>query len=97
MTVDVELKKKEAQPQISIDALSKDKKKSAPHVARQANSHSAPKDRGLLFEVIEFLFCDCTMFVLKFIWHTISFLGKGLFYVARGVGHILHALMDIFD
>lgn len=97
MTVDVELKKKEAQPQISIDALNKDKKKSSPHVARQANSHSAPKDRGLLFEVVEFLFCDCTMFVLSFIWHTISFLGRGIFYVARGVGHALHALMDIFD
>lgn len=97
MTVDVELKKKEAQPQISIDALSKDKKKSSPQTARRANSHSAPKDRGLLFEVVDFLFCDCTMFVLGFIWHTIIFLGRGLFYVARGVGHALHALMDIFD
>lgn len=96
MTVDVELKKKEAQPTININALNKERKKSSPQAA-QAKSYSAPKDNGIFFEVIEFLFCDCTMFVLKILWHTLSFLGRGLFYVARGVGHALHALMDIFD
>jgi len=97
MTVDVELKKKEASPTINIEALSKENKQPSPQVQPQARRYSAPKDRGILMGTLDFLFCDCTIFILKIIWGMITILGKGLFYVARGIGHVLHALMDIFD
>lgn len=97
MTVDVELKKKESTPSINIDALDKEKKQVHPQAQPQAKRYSAPKDRGILIGTLDFLFCDCTMFAIKCIWYTLAFLGKGLFYIARGIGHVLHGLMEIFN
>lgn len=54
------------------------------------------KNRSEGWDWLEVLL-DCSFMFMKVIWYVISFIGHGILYILRGIGHAFHHLFDIFD
>jgi len=74
------------------DVKNKNKKENVK--ARFSSKEKTNRSEG--WDWLEILL-DCSVMSGRVIWYIISFIGHGILYILRGIGHFFHHLFDIFD